>query len=528
MGIVVNRTRLNPFPIKSASGEFISIDDAVNRPVKKLEISFAPQQDLHGYDYPWAEGCGKNLADVYIAPDRIDVPYRGLTLTYVTDADGNKLGVSYVGTLTQTGGIAPSYAFIPSSDGEYILGVKILSGTTTGINYFFVWDGTASKDMKVHWTDPNQYATLTLTGGHRYVVSPNFGPVNSNINVQLSAYIIPSNSTTIEWSPYANICPISGYEGLTFSQSDLVLNASDISFSTGNIGDNGENTSGSGYKRSEYIDVKNISSMTFNLESTYSGGWVFRICGYNDNEEFTKLLRKTTISYKGSYSYTHDVSDISFIRFAITRTNITPTLYGDLTTIPVSWQTEAGEVYGGTLDLVHGVVTANIVSVTTNNDNVFRSSAKQNNTNGTLFDVHVNLSPKHSLPIFEISNIFMAGIHSYLQVENNQFYCVYQGGSNVDCMRICWGKPKGASTLEEFKTFLQSNQAQFVYELETPLTYQLTPHQISTLMGSNRIWTDVGTISLDYRAMRSAQNTPLLGMLGSPNVPEEPIEEVEE
>lgn len=40
--------------------------------------------------------------------------------------------------------------------------------------------------------------------------------------------------------------------------------------------------------------------------------------------------------------------------------------------------------------------------------------------------------------------------------------------------------------------------AQVVYELATPVTYQLTPTQINTLQGQNNIWADTGNISLEY------------------------------
>lgn len=42
--------------------------------------------------------------------------------------------------------------------------------------------------------------------------------------------------------------------------------------------------------------------------------------------------------------------------------------------------------------------------------------------------------------------------------------------------------------------------AQVVYELATPVTYQLTPAQLATLSGYNNITTDVGSVAVTYRA----------------------------
>ena len=39
-----------------------------------------------------------------------------------------------------------------------------------------------------------------------------------------------------------------------------------------------------------------------------------------------------------------------------------------------------------------------------------------------------------------------------------------------------------------------------VYELATPLTYQLTPQEVKTLKGQNHVWCDAGDVDLTYVA----------------------------
>ena len=39
-----------------------------------------------------------------------------------------------------------------------------------------------------------------------------------------------------------------------------------------------------------------------------------------------------------------------------------------------------------------------------------------------------------------------------------------------------------------------------VYKLATPLTYQLDPVQITTLLGENNLWADTGAVSVEYPA----------------------------
>lgn len=55
---------------------------------------------------------------------------------------------------------------------------------------------------------------------------------------------------------------------------------------------------------------------------------------------------------------------------------------------------------------------------------------------------------------------------------------------------------KGDMTVAEFKEFLSGKQ--LVYELATPQTYQLTPQQVNTLVGTNNVWSEQGNIELSY------------------------------
>ena len=41
---------------------------------------------------------------------------------------------------------------------------------------------------------------------------------------------------------------------------------------------------------------------------------------------------------------------------------------------------------------------------------------------------------------------------------------------------------------------------QLVYELATPITYHLTPQEITSLLGVNNVWADTGNSDVEYRA----------------------------
>jgi hypothetical protein len=49
-----------------------------------------------------------------------------------------------------------------------------------------------------------------------------------------------------------------------------------------------------------------------------------------------------------------------------------------------------------------------------------------------------------------------------------------------------------SESLSDFKN--KYPNLQLVYELATPITYQLTPTQVKSLLGSNNVWADCGDV----------------------------------
>ena len=50
----------------------------------------------------------------------------------------------------------------------------------------------------------------------------------------------------------------------------------------------------------------------------------------------------------------------------------------------------------------------------------------------------------------------------------------------------------GGDTIEDWKAWLADNPLHVVYELATPITYQLTPQEIKTLKGANNFIAEDG------------------------------------
>ena len=155
------------------------------------------------------------------------------------------------------------------------------------------------------------------------------------------------------------------------------------------------------------------------------------------------------------------------------------------TTYPISWQTEAGTVYGGTLDIVSGVMTVDKILIS------FLATGKQDNFMYTTLN-QLQYPAIKGLNSGVICNRYPVK-PNITGSETNAGITLYANGI------IRWVEPDYIDkTYQEFNTMMGDNRVEAVYELATPLTYQLTPTEVSILKGMNNIWADTGDVSVKY------------------------------
>lgn len=173
--------------------------------------------------------------------------------------------------------------------------------------------------------------------------------------------------------------------------------------------------------------------------------------------------------------------------------NNVPTSYVayDGTTIPVTWQTEAGTVYEGSVDVASGTLTVTWESIT---------------LNGTEVKYEYGSYTRWSITPFNDNRMYYERASS-AHIKSDRFISVSaggSGGSQVACY-INGAKiiglqhvPGTPTTADAIKAWLADNPTQIVFRLNTPKTYQLTPTQVKTLLGQNNIWADTGNVSCAY------------------------------
>ena len=151
--------------------------------------------------------------------------------------------------------------------------------------------------------------------------------------------------------------------------------------------------------------------------------------------------------------------------------------------IPISWQTEAGTVYGGELDVTSGVMTVKwkITDLGSLNWVAGFNGYYTQSLQSEILIPSIWSDSKALCTEFKLGN-----------VARSDSFCVQPTGTYGGIL-VCL--PTDTTiTAEQFKESV--NGVKLVYEVieSAYTTYQLTPTQVSSILGTNNIWADTGNI----------------------------------
>lgn len=163
----------------------------------------------------------------------------------------------------------------------------------------------------------------------------------------------------------------------------------------------------------------------------------------------------------------------------------------DGTTYSVSWESQAGTVYGGNIDLVSGVLTVDMKydQMTYAYLSGLGSDYIGYKINTAIFAAnavwvrnwHYTDYPQTIVGgIKAVCNAFRVSMHNR-DIFSSQYRTYFDIGS--------------MTSVAEFLAAVQTLEANgdglwIAHELATPLTYQLTPIQVNSLLGINKVWND--------------------------------------
>ena len=466
---------------ETASGAIASFEDgADDLPIKKLVANIEPVQDLHGYANPWPAGGGVN-----------------------------KLSLSGSYTASEASSVIPITDIERIPAGEYTLSIR----STNAIAWVAILYAANSTELIRVASNESivgvQFKTFTIDSDiYKIRVYVNGATTLSDLQIELG-------TTATAYTPYSNLCPISGHTGLnvkqrgrnilppmqdgTYSQNGVTITVKDgiatfsgTSTNTANISIPLTETFVFPDKDVDlYIHCMNsvkldsvqpaieLSSNPSGNPITYSLNPVNRIgllpAKFKGRSyDRIRFWITTGITISGTYS-------------PMICADNTPTVYEPYTgnQISVNWEDEAGTVYGGTLDLVSGKLTV---------DRAMVDLGALNYTYGDNYKIFItSLSGVKIIDAAQVPNMISSmykGVSWSVGATDGTkdgIMCILPAYNQLRLRNLGYTDPTA------FKTAM-SGQA-IVYELATPITYQLTPQEIRTLLGTNNVWVGTGDIA---------------------------------
>ena len=491
---------------RTTSGDIVTITDgADNIPVKELVVGIEPVQDLHGYDNPWPAGGGKNLL-----PCSLTSQTQG---RYSISVDNE--GIVNITALSSGSGSANKFTY-----GRVILpaGTYKVNGVTNGgaSTYFIDFTiGSLSGTRILAITNGDN--TMTLENETDVYVSIGIGTQglpNANDSATFKPMIRLSSVTDATFAPYANICPISGWNNAIITRTGKNL-INYLESESGGIDTNGNLIAGVALIRSTvYTICKPNTTYTFSSEKDTTHPWTFRLYFYDashnfifpraqNTNELTATSPENAVYMKWSLNHANTATDISVLASINLQLELgsTATAYepysGTSVTIDLN-----GTRYGGTLNILTGMLTVDrgmVIFDGANNGN--RVSYKY--PNRYVYNLSAPLVGNTLIPTPNV-NTLIGCLSDYFQnITDNQ---AYDGSRNGFSTSTSGGFAKlsapsiKAESQADMNAWLAENPVTVVYPLASPVSVQLTANQLSTLLGDNAIFANSGDVVATYRA----------------------------
>lgn len=472
---------------ETASGEIASFDDGANEyPMDSVVANIEPVQDLHGYDHPWPGGAGKNKLKN--------------TLT-----SGNSNGITYTvfddGTIKVNGTATSSvYINITQISGQtFLAGDYILNGCPAGgnANTYCLYDNGSLVD-----SGSGVSFTLSNPTSKRIIIRIVSGTTISDL--VFKPMIRLASETDATYEPYSNICPISGWDEVKVTRTGV--NLLDVTewmarngYTNYTIDDEGWITIPSlneahiysnPYRFSQLItgsasiliDANRTTATNMRVRLYRDNTFINESTSYLDNRQFNAVA----VNYGSAGKATFKL----MVNIGATHMDWLPASIQNVT-IPLG-QT----VYGGTLDVVSGVLTI---------DRAFVDM-------GTLNWTYVFGTKRHSLlrtddlkyiiertpSLSALADIVCNKYSRITASQANTFSSNYYGIA-VSMLGVVYVRDDNyESTESDFMSTMSG--VQLVYKLATPQTIQLTKQEVTSLLAKNNVWADSGEVSVVYTA----------------------------
>ena len=198
--------------IRTASGQIANFETNLTDDLLALDVNIEPVQDLHGYDYPWPAGAGKNMA--YFSDDNLNST-RGASVTYDDTYNDVKI--------TSTAAWTRAVFEIPCPENTTV--TVSFKGSCTS-NYkrvqFFPNANLSSQYKNITITDQEAlYSTTFTTNAGTDTIYVCFYTATEIVggDMIIKDFQIEKRSSASAFNPYVNVCPITGRSSITINRA---------------------------------------------------------------------------------------------------------------------------------------------------------------------------------------------------------------------------------------------------------------------------------------------------------------------
>lgn len=382
------------------------------------------------------------------------------------------------------------------------------------------------KDRLEHLPDPaandGLYA-IQQTDGKMELVSATFSPgVVENASGAIASFSdgadnVPVKNLVVNIEPVQagsgdpspdNVRPISGWTGVKVSRAGI--NIWDEEWEEGTF----NTTTGVNIVYSNQLRSKNIIKIKPNTTYFWNSPMYNWIIFY---DKYGNVIEKPVVTDSGTSSKSGNAISVSAMHVFTTPANAYGTRFytgtynvpyknniginypstdtdyhpGYAKTYDISLPSEAGTVYGGTLDVASGVLTV---------DRAMVDLGTLNWSNEYVQRYSVFIAKANIAAVNSNKTLCSAYLYSALSVgATRPDKTINVGNPYFDSLRkTITVKDTSYTDVTAFKTAMSG--IQLVCELDAPLTYQLTPQEVKTLLGQNNIFADAGDVNVDYIA----------------------------
>lgn len=474
-------------------------------PLKECKVHFLPKQDLNGYSKPWIGGAGKNLFNINATEQNPDDTTAANTTARNFTAGTYCVGTSWSNWLQPNQVLEHSvsnsvlsiknnnvygvgYALKIQSETNYAISATSSNG---GINAAFYdangnfISGLSTNILNTSFTTPVDATIVVLTFYNRTEGSDAAAATFSNIQFE-------KRSSITSYEPWENICPISGQTGVELYRTGK------------NIFPSEEDTD------KHPLFIRQGTQLT--ASSQMADGRNDRIEFYTKNKmtridywNLTQIYKNSLRHYRSftmassANPYPAEWFRFSFggneqqIEFGSIATDYEP--YTG-TTIPITFPSEAGTVYGGYIDLINGELVQTHYVITIDKESNITQERTSHGVKTEIYHLPYTGANKNAISTNGYG-IRERSSASWNYPTASKLY-LYPDDANVTSVII--GIPDINMTQAEWVDWLSMHgPIQVYYELAEPIHYPIDPQTLKSLRGTNNLWSTAnGNIELSY------------------------------